>query len=231
MTQVVQSFDELVNHVEGCLITIGGYSARSYNGKYGYNEPHKVLEYMTRFFSSKLKETKQKVLTLVCGATHDGGICDIVYDLDWKAILANEGITIDSVKKLGIVSLTGSEIIHSDCDFVFLVQDPQSTWKVLDENGNSYMVAINQRCHGEMFYIKGGKVSESEIREALEKKVPVTLVEDGFIGPCPEKIAESNPMRADQLREQYIDGEYDNREDNTSTLLSHPDVKILRDLE
>jgi hypothetical protein len=230
MTQIVQSFDELVKKVEGCLITIGGFSSRSYNGKYGYNEPEKIKKYLLRFFKEKLTQSGQKILTLVCGATHDGGICDIVYDLDWKEMLNHEGLDIQKVNKLGIVSLVGKSIIHPDCDFVFLVEDPQSTWKVLNEKGDSYMVTINQRCHGEMFYIKGGKVSESEIREALEKKVPVTLVEDSFIGPCPEKMAEFNPVRAEQLREQYLEGEYDNREDSTFDLIFHPEVRILRDL-
>lgn len=176
------SYQNLLDTVagKGHIITIGGYSGQ------GYTDNALVVEHLFNAIKDNPSVDREKGVVLVSGATDDGGICSLTYGKELQAKLDTIGLTKDKVIKVGIVSEAGKEWgCHPGCQVVHYVKDPEKSWKVLDEDGRSLMVKINEAGRGEMLYVRGGGVSASEIEDATKNNIGVTLVQDGRLAPSP----------------------------------------------
>lgn len=107
-------------------------------------------------------------LCVVAGATPEG--IGTVYE-----IAKNKGIG-----TLGIVSELARGGASQYCDKVIFVNDPDASWRVLDEKGSSYMVYVATKQNelsrtGEFLAYGGGAVTLSELQEAKSIAIPLTI--------------------------------------------------------
>lgn len=119
-------------------------------------------------------------LIVVSGATTDG--IGTVYSIAKKWGLKTLGVVSEQAREYGHIS--------EDCDDVIYVPDPAASWKVLDENGNSYMTYLSSSKEdisrtGEILAFGGGDVTVSELEEA--KKLESKFTAYGHFLPDPEK--------------------------------------------
>lgn len=158
----------------------------------GYSDYSKLKENISSILEEAVKRNGAHNLCVAAGATSDGiGIVyEIVKSLD------------QDIMTLGIVSeqARGTANISQSCDHVLYVNQSDSSWKVLDEAGKSYMVYIATQKDeisrtGEYLAFGGGKVTLSELKEA-EKAGLNPKIYPNF-EPSPEKVAsmsEKDPL-------------------------------------
>ncbi|EGY29300.1 hypothetical protein Rin_00007310, partial [Candidatus Regiella insecticola 5.15] len=98
---------------------------------------------------------------------------------------------------LGIVSeeANAMPLATNEQETVF-IPDPDKTWKVLDENGHSYMVNILQDRQGVFYALGGGEVTLTELKEAQAAGYTVKIYPD--FAPDPEKVT----ARVEKLRQR-----------------------------
>lgn len=142
----------------------------------GYEDTEKLQEYITKEIKQKIDEHGSHNLLIVAGATPDGIGC--VYDIAKKL----------GVSTLGIVSQqAATNSLAKNCDSVIQIKDPDNSWKVLDNSGDSYMVYVASK-YGCFFAFAGGSVTFSELNEAVDKGIKTKIFPD-FL-PDPIKLAE-----------------------------------------
>ncbi|AWK14457.1 hypothetical protein CCS41_08170 [Candidatus Fukatsuia symbiotica] len=113
----------------------------------GYENPAQLEEKLENILDDTIRDYGRANILVVAGATEEG--IGTVYRLA-KA----KGIAI-----LGIVSEEAEEMpLATNEQETVLIPDPGKTWKVLDENGHSYMVNILQDRRG-VFYALGEEKS------------------------------------------------------------------------
>lgn len=159
------------------VIVFDGYSGL------GYKNPDKIRESMQQEMLTKLQEMKNIAdvlgeelppLYVVAGATADGiGCC---YDV--AEILQKDGW---NIKKVGIVSEAAlkqedwgkalPDEQASRLEHLVVVDDPNSTWQVLNDKGQSYMVDIAFAANKPAIFsfYGGGGVANSELKELASR--------------------------------------------------------------
>ncbi|QHE91835.1 hypothetical protein PI93_019550 [Pandoraea fibrosis] len=180
------------------VMVFSGYSGL------GYKDPAKLHDQIQKELKRAIDIHGIARTCVAAGATSDG--IGVVYDEAKR--LSPDIVTI------GVVSeqARGDDSLSSNCDHVIYVDDPEGTWKVLDENGRSYMayLARNNESHsktGEFLAFGGGAVTLSEVLEVRELNQNWSIFTDFDPDPIEaEKKKEKspgvdlNPVRTDWLR-------------------------------
>lgn len=154
----------------------------------GYSDLAGMKAELSSVLDRAIQEYGAHNLCVAAGATSVG--IGMVYEI------AKE----KNIVTLGIVSEQAKGWASAFCDEVIYVHDPDSSWKVLDEAGNSYMVYVATQKNeisrtGEFLAFGGGAVTLSELQEA-EKVGLSTTVRSGF-EPSPKQVAkrrEKDPL-------------------------------------
>nr|CBA73834.1 conserved hypothetical protein [Arsenophonus nasoniae] len=150
------------------VLVFSGFSAM------GYKDTEKLHKYITKEIKQHIDEHGIHNLLIVAGATSDGIGC--VYD-----IAKNLGVC-----TLGIVSQQApTNSLAKNCQSVIQIKDPDNSWKVLDDSGNSYMVYAASK-NGCFLAFGGGSVTLSELEEAVGKGIKIKIFSD-FL-PDPNKL-------------------------------------------
>lgn len=117
------------------------------------------------------------------GATSDGiGAC---YEVAKKLGIKTYGIVSEEAKQYGV---------DKNCDATFFAPDPNKTWQVLSEKGDSYMVEVAKN-NGVLIYYGGGDVAVAELKEAIQKNINIEV--DSSFMPNPSNVKkkqEKNPQ-------------------------------------
>ena len=164
-------YEKLVQDIKATdapVIMFDGYSGT------GYAEPEhvkvamnkQILRAMVESGSLKPGATRNdRPIYVVAGAT-DVGIGAVYGVAD---ALKARGF---NVRTVGIVSENANKYpgdIHSGLDYFVDIKDPDGTWQVLKENGDSYMIdVLKHSSYAKASFMGGGKVAKSEM-EDLEK--------------------------------------------------------------
>jgi hypothetical protein len=156
MTTTIDTFKELEEDIGNKkVIVFGGFSGL------GYADQEKLLKDSKERIEKEITLNGKDNVVIICGATSDGigAVYKVAHDLG----VATYGIVSEAGKKYG-----------SDqyCDKTFFVPDPNNSWQVLSENGESYMVDIVKK-NGTLVYFGGGDVAVTEINEAKQKGISV----------------------------------------------------------
>lgn len=149
----IEQYKKLVKHRH--IIVVGGYSGR------GYSDPDAVRQEVRRLLESLVSEHGSNLL-VVSGATAVGIglVYEVAKDLE--------------ISTLGVVSeLAISEELSGFCDYVLFIKDPEGSWRVRSDDGDSYLVEAARE--GQMAYFGGGEVAAMEIAEAKEKGIKVSV--------------------------------------------------------
>lgn len=149
----IEQYKKLVKHRH--IIVVGGYSGR------GYGDPEAVRQEVRRLLESLVSEHGSNLL-VVSGATAVGIglVYEVAKDLE--------------ISTLGVVSeLATSEELSGFCDYVLFIEDPEGSWQVKSDDGDSYLVEAARE--GQMVYFGGGEVAAMEIEEAKEKGIAVSV--------------------------------------------------------
>jgi len=149
----IEQYKKLVKHRH--IIVVGGYSSR------GYKYPDAVRQEVRRLLDSLVSEHGSNLL-VVSGATAVGIglVYEVAKDLD--------------ISTLGVVSeLATSDELSGFCDNVLFIKDPEGSWEVKSDAGDSYLVEAARE--GQMVYFGGGEVAAMEIAEAKEKGIAVSV--------------------------------------------------------
>lgn len=178
MTQEL-NYNELENEVGNKrVIVFGGFSGLGYESPEGLNAAVKDR------IELEMKQYGKDNVVVVAGATSDGiGAC---YKVAKELGVPTYGIVSEAGKKYG-----------SDeyCDKTVFTPDPNGTWQVLNEKGQSYMVDIAKN-NGTLVYFGGGDVAVSEIKEAFDRKIQFET--DISFEPNPAQIAKKNAQMAEK---------------------------------
>lgn len=123
----------------------------------GYNNKDYLKQYIKDHLHRMIDIYGIDNLIVISGATKEG--IGLVYDIAKELNLKTLGIVSEEAKKY-------PDSISSNCDYVIYIKDYNGTWKVVDENNQSYTVFS---AHGGNFYIcGGGDIAVSELKEAQE---------------------------------------------------------------
>jgi hypothetical protein len=163
------------------VTVLGGYSGAGYDLESLTKLEHRVRE---------IVRTNGDESMYVIGATPDG----IGKSYDWIRDEADKN-GFSQVVTAGIVSEAGKEYgAAENCDNVNYVSDPEGTWQVNDENGDSLMIKIaaDRPAKSTVAYFGGGKVSLAELTQASKAQGLKVLVasNEEFKPAKPEKLAE-----------------------------------------
>lgn len=146
------------------VVVFSGYSGRGYADATVYaefNEPYLDLENtLSGILDKEIERYGKENIVVVAGATEDG--IGAVYGVAKSKNLTTLGIVSEEAEKYNVP-------IAEDCDNHVYVPDPSGTWKVLDPNGESYMVNVakgNASYKGKFYSLGGGDVTVSELQEA-----------------------------------------------------------------
>ncbi|MBU2713514.1 dermonecrotic toxin domain-containing protein [Zooshikella harenae] len=196
----------------------------------GYENTEVLQAILSEILDNEITLYGQDNVVVVAGATGEG--IGAVYE-----VARNKGLT-----RLGIVSEEAvpkySSGLPDPDSFPSLtekndvfVPDPEGTWKVLDPNGESYMVTVakgNEQFKGKFYAIGGGKVTLSELQEAKNLGIETEIYED--IEPnstkVEERIAKDNSKGKITTRQEltavktYRKNQQINHEDNIEDILS-----------
>lgn len=152
------------------VLVFGGFSGM------GYKDPEKLQVHIQKEIKRHIDQHGVHNLLIVAGATPDGIGC--VYD-----IAKNLG-----VNTLGIVSQQAStNSLAKNCDNVIQIKDPDNSWKVPDDSGDSYVVYAASK-NGCFLAFGGGSVTSSELEEATRKEIETKVFPDPI--KLEEKLAQ-----------------------------------------
>jgi hypothetical protein len=131
----------------------------------GYASPQGLREKLTEILEKERKAASPQNIIVVAGATAEGiGLC---YEIAKEM----------GIQTLGIVSELGMRDASTFCDEVIGVPDPTKSWKVLSQNGSSFMVAA-ARNNGIFYALGGGEVTLSELMEAKRAGIQTMIFPD-----------------------------------------------------
>lgn len=168
----VVGFDELEAALAGYrVVGLGGYSGLD------YQHPEMLREQIQALVATNGDRT-----AYVLGGTADG----IGRAYAWIPEVASER-GLGEIVTAGIVSRNAAEYGVAPQDYVVFVDTAVDSWEVVVD-GRSRIVEIAQRTGGELVYFRGGRVSKTEIAEALRSEVPVTIYTGEAFAPNAEKL-------------------------------------------
>lgn len=150
----------------------------------GYENTEKLQDYITKEIKQNIDEHGIHNLLIVAGATPEGIGC--VYD-----IAKNLGVS-----TFGIVSQQAStNSLSKNCESVMQIKDPDNSWKVLDDSGDSYMVYAASK-NGCFLAFGGGSVTLSELEEAAGKGIETKIFPEFLPDPInlDGKLAQGKTM-------------------------------------
>ena len=172
------------------VILFDGYSDT------GYANPDALKEAMRDRIINIVASAPDGVpVYVVAGATKVG--IGAVYEV--ADILKSEGYS--QIRTVGIVSEKANQYpddIHPGLDYFIDIPDPEGTWKVLTDKGNSYMIDVLKHSSDvRACFMGGGKVAKSELEELENfanenpdpsKAVIIEISRDGVCAPNPVKV-------------------------------------------
>ncbi|ATW33821.1 hypothetical protein [Candidatus Williamhamiltonella defendens] len=184
---------------------------------------------ITSILEDAIKTHSLDKLIVVAGATGDG--IGRVYQIA-KTL---------NIRTIGIVSEEAKKYYSNFpyCDEVFFVNDPNETWKVLDEGGKSYMVYVatkKEDIHrtGEFLVFGGGQVTVSELEEAKalgNDNIKTAIYAD--FEPSPERL-EARRQKSPGLDLTPIMTQYGNQKNTLPSQINanrppqHPELDQLQ---
>ncbi|WP_163833611.1 hypothetical protein [Spartinivicinus ruber] len=182
------------------VIVFSGYSGLGYADATVYaefNEPYLDLENtLSEILDKEIERYGKDNIVVVAGATEEG--IGTVYGVAKSKNLTTLGIVSEEAEKYNVP-------IAEDCDNHVYVPDPSGTWKVLDPNGESYMVNVakgNASYKGKFYSLGGGDVTVTELQEAKSLGIK-TEVHENF---RPNKIRVDEKIAKLKSKGQYTEG-------------------------
>lgn len=164
------TIEELIDQASRSIILVTtGYS------KLGYEFPELVATRLSSYLQlvSRHPAALTKEILVVAGATKDGGICDITYEVARAVsaeLVARPGGRA-RIRTVGLVSATAEEkgVAFHDLDLLCVVAPRErGSWDVVSPEGRNLSVEVAAASGaGALFAFRGGEVAAKEIAAAL----------------------------------------------------------------
>lgn len=148
----------------------------------GYSDVSALKEKLTSILMEAVDKHGSNKLCVAAGATSVG--IGMVYEVAKKFEIDTLGIVSEQAK--------GSGEISKNCGHLFYINDPDSSWKVIDAEGKSYMTYLATSKEeitrtGTFLALGGGDITLSELNEAKSLGIEVKVYPE--FEPSPEKAA------------------------------------------
>lgn len=164
------AIEELISQASRAIVLVTtGYSSL------GYEFPELVATRLSSYLQlvSRHPAALTKEILVVAGATKDGGICDITYEVARAVsaeLVARPGGRA-RIRTVGLVSATAEEngVPFHDLDLVCVVAPRErGSWDVVSPEGRYLSVEVAAASGaGALFVFRGGEVAAKEVAAAL----------------------------------------------------------------